>query len=114
MVVPYNVTFDHSQAAKQVYERFHTCLDTILTYGLPQANLSPAQLVDLPLFSVGHRYALYMVLNCDCSYVANCYIVVECGRVIAIATLLQRPLKLLYCDWNCAFCNLEPLGCCFV
>ncbi|XP_073224125.1 uncharacterized protein [Cicer arietinum] len=54
VVVPYNVTFDHSQAAKQVYERFHTCLDTILTYGLPQANLSPAQLVDLPLFSVGH------------------------------------------------------------
>ncbi|XP_061368084.1 uncharacterized protein LOC133311085 isoform X2 [Gastrolobium bilobum] len=54
VVVPYNVTFDHTQAAKQVYERFHTCLDTILTSGLPQANLSPAQLGDLPLFSVGH------------------------------------------------------------
>nr|KYP42899.1 hypothetical protein KK1_035679 [Cajanus cajan] len=54
VVVPYNVTFDHSQAAKQVYERFHACLGTILTSGLPQANLSPAQLEDLPLFSVGH------------------------------------------------------------
>ncbi|QCD99257.1 uncharacterized protein LOC114193854 [Vigna unguiculata] len=54
VVVPYNVTFDHSQAAKQVYERFQTCLSTILTSGLPQANLSPAQLEDLPLFSVGH------------------------------------------------------------
>jgi len=54
--VPYNVTFDHSQAAKQVYERFQACLGTILTSGLPQANLSPAQLKDLPLFSVGHRF----------------------------------------------------------
>ncbi|CAJ1972374.1 unnamed protein product [Sphenostylis stenocarpa] len=54
VVVPYNVTFDHSQAAKQVYERFEACLGTILTSGLPQANLSPVQLEDLPLFSVGH------------------------------------------------------------
>lgn len=54
VVVPYNVTFDHAQAAKQVYEKFHTCLDTLLTSGLPQANLSPAQLGDLPLFCVGH------------------------------------------------------------
>ncbi|XP_027330549.1 uncharacterized protein LOC113846452 isoform X1 [Abrus precatorius] len=54
VVVPYNVTFDHAQAAKQVYERFHTCLDTILISGLPPANLSPAQLEGLPLFSVGH------------------------------------------------------------
>ncbi|KAK7261007.1 hypothetical protein RIF29_27310 [Crotalaria pallida] len=54
VVVPYNVTFDHTQAAKQVYERFQTCLDSLLTSGLPQANLSPAQLEDLPLFSVGH------------------------------------------------------------
>ncbi|XP_014503955.1 uncharacterized protein LOC106764222 [Vigna radiata var. radiata] len=54
VVVPYNVTFDHSQAAKQVYDRFQACLSTILTSGLPQANLSPAQLEDLPLFSVGH------------------------------------------------------------
>ncbi|KAG5149631.1 hypothetical protein JHK82_016512 [Glycine max] len=29
-----------------------------LTSGLPQANLSPAQLEDLPLFSIGHRLVL--------------------------------------------------------
>lgn len=53
--VPYNVTFDHVQAARQVYERFNACLDTILASGLPDVNLSPAQLAQLPLFSVGHR-----------------------------------------------------------
>ncbi|TKY58068.1 hypothetical protein E2542_SST15123 [Spatholobus suberectus] len=64
VVVPYNVTFDHSLAAKQVYERFQACLGTILTSGLPQANLSPAQLEDLPLFSVGHSNgALLQVLT---------------------------------------------------
>ncbi|KAK7383421.1 hypothetical protein VNO78_29100 [Psophocarpus tetragonolobus] len=54
VVVPYNVTFDHCEAAKQVYERFQACLGTILTSGLPQAKLLPSQLEDLPLFSVGH------------------------------------------------------------
>ncbi|XP_054817962.1 uncharacterized protein LOC129317649 [Prosopis cineraria] len=54
VLVPYNVTFDHAQAAKQVHERFQACLDAILTSGLPQANLSPSQLGNLPLFSVGH------------------------------------------------------------
>ncbi|KAJ7966333.1 Eukaryotic initiation factor 4F subunit p150 [Quillaja saponaria] len=54
VLVPYNVTFDHAEAAKQVYERFHACLDTIRTSGLPHAHLTPDQLVDLPLFSVGH------------------------------------------------------------
>lgn len=63
MVVPYNVTFDHSQAAKQVYERFQACLGTILTSGLPQANLSPAQLEDLPLFSIGHRLVVCLMLS---------------------------------------------------
>lgn len=53
--VPYNVTFDHAHATKQVYERFNACLDSILTSGLPRSNLTPAQLSNLPLFSVGHR-----------------------------------------------------------
>jgi len=56
VVVPYNVTFDHSLAAKQVYDKFHSCLETLLNSGLPQYNLSPAQLGGLPIFSVGHRY----------------------------------------------------------
>ncbi|KAK0571786.1 hypothetical protein LWI29_021583 [Acer saccharum] len=52
--VPYNVTFDHAHAANQVYQRFHSCLDTILTSGLPDANLTAADIVNLPLYSVGH------------------------------------------------------------
>ncbi|KAJ8767480.1 hypothetical protein K2173_017524 [Erythroxylum novogranatense] len=62
--VPYNVTFDHAQASSQVYERFNACLDLILTSGLPDANLTPAQLDDLPIFSVGHSNgALLQVLT---------------------------------------------------
>lgn len=52
--VPYNVTFDHTQAAREVYERFNSCLDTILTSGLPHANLTTGDLVQLPVYSVGH------------------------------------------------------------
>ncbi|PON61622.1 Alpha/Beta hydrolase fold containing protein [Trema orientale] len=62
--VPYNVTFDHADATKQVYERFNGCLDSILTSGIPHSNLSPAQLSELPLFSVGHSNgALLQVLT---------------------------------------------------
>ena len=32
--VPYNVTFDHEQAAKQVYQRFNSCLDAIVLSGV--------------------------------------------------------------------------------
>lgn len=59
--VPYNVTFDHANAAKQVYERFNSCLDSILISGLPHANLTPQQLVNLPLFSVGHRFVNFII-----------------------------------------------------
>ncbi|XP_022029316.1 uncharacterized protein LOC110930329 isoform X1 [Helianthus annuus] len=62
--VPYNVTFDHSQAAREVYERFHSCLNSILTSGLPDDGLLAAELVDLPLYSVGHSNgALLQVLT---------------------------------------------------
>lgn len=62
--VPYNVTFDHADAARQVFERFHACLDTIVASGLPDEDISPAQLVNLPLFSVGHSNgALLQVLT---------------------------------------------------
>ncbi|KDP33999.1 hypothetical protein JCGZ_07570 [Jatropha curcas] len=64
ILVPYNVTFDHAHAANQVYERFNTCLDLILTSGLPDADLTAAQLVGLPIFSVGHSNgALLQVLT---------------------------------------------------
>ncbi|CAN4076437.1 unnamed protein product [Withania somnifera] len=52
--VPYNVTFDHAQVTRQVFERFHACLDSILASGLPDAGLSAADIVDLPLYSVSH------------------------------------------------------------
>ncbi|KAI7752973.1 hypothetical protein M8C21_026714 [Ambrosia artemisiifolia] len=62
--VPYNVTFDHSQAAREVYERFHLCLNSILTSGLPDDGLLASELVDLPLYSVGHSNgALLQVLS---------------------------------------------------
>ncbi|XP_050218865.1 uncharacterized protein LOC126669444 [Mercurialis annua] len=64
VLVPYNVTFDHSHAANQVYQRFNACLDILLASGLPDANLTPAQLVGLPVFSVGHSNgALLQVLT---------------------------------------------------
>ncbi|KAK1280161.1 hypothetical protein QJS04_geneDACA004847 [Acorus gramineus] len=52
--VPYNVTFDHAQAAREVYERFHSCMDMLLTSGLPDDGITVADLLDLPLYSVGH------------------------------------------------------------
>ncbi|CAH2065515.1 unnamed protein product [Thlaspi arvense] len=62
--VPYNVTFDHEQAAKQVYERFNSCLDVIVSSGIPNANLTPQDLAHLPVFSVGHSNgALLQVLT---------------------------------------------------
>lgn len=61
--VPYNVTFDHAQAATQVFQRFNVCLDSILASGLPDFNLTPTDLVHLPLYSVGHSNgALLQVL----------------------------------------------------
>lgn len=54
VLVPYNVTFNHEDAARQVYERFNACLDTLLSSGLPDAKLTPSQLAGLPIFSVGH------------------------------------------------------------
>lgn len=53
--VPYNVTFDHAQVTRQVFDRFHACFDSILASGLPDSGLSAADIVDLPLYSVGHR-----------------------------------------------------------
>lgn len=53
--VPYNVTFDHEKAANEVYERFHSCMDSMLTYGIPDAGITAFDISALPLYSVGHR-----------------------------------------------------------
>ncbi|XP_068657953.1 uncharacterized protein [Aristolochia californica] len=52
--VPYGVTFDHAQATKEVFERFHACMDMLYTCGLPHANIRPDDLIHLPFYSVGH------------------------------------------------------------
>ncbi|XP_058108737.1 uncharacterized protein LOC131251794 [Magnolia sinica] len=52
--VPFNVTFDHAQAAREVYERFNDCMDMLLTSGLAYANIVSTDLIDLPVYSVGH------------------------------------------------------------
>ncbi|CAA7410249.1 unnamed protein product [Spirodela intermedia] len=52
--VPYNVTFDHSRAAREVYERFNGCMEKLSASGVPDSELSAADLTDLPLYSVGH------------------------------------------------------------
>ncbi|KAL6215665.1 hypothetical protein ACLB2K_015093 [Fragaria x ananassa] len=66
--MPYNVTFDHVQAAHQVYDRFNSCLDTILASGLPNVDLSPAQLAELPVFSVGHSNGALLQANAIIAY----------------------------------------------
>ncbi|GFZ08694.1 initiation factor 4F subunit [Actinidia rufa] len=53
--VPYDVTFDHAQAAREIYERFNACFDRLSTCGLPSANLTATEFANLPLYSVGHR-----------------------------------------------------------
>ncbi|KAM7493677.1 hypothetical protein LguiB_028286 [Lonicera macranthoides] len=83
--VPYNVTFDHSEAARQIYERFHACLDEILTYGLPSAGLTASELVHLPLYSVGHSNgALLQVLT-------GCYFSEKLPKGNAIISYNNRP-----------------------
>jgi hypothetical protein len=54
--VPYNVTFDHEAAAREVFDRFHACYDALLASGLPEAGLTALDVAELPLYSVGHRW----------------------------------------------------------
>ncbi|KAI3414966.1 uncharacterized protein J3R85_015663 [Psidium guajava] len=85
IAVPYNVTFDHARAAGEIYEKFHCCLDNVLTSGLPDDSLSAADLVDLPLFSVGHSNgALLQVL-------AGSYFSEKIPKANAIISYNNRP-----------------------
>ncbi|KAH6820414.1 initiation factor 4F subunit [Perilla frutescens var. hirtella] len=62
--VPYNVTFDHEQVTREIYERFHACLDSILSAGLPEIGILAAEVAELPFYSVGHSNgALLQVLS---------------------------------------------------
>ncbi|XP_042004392.1 uncharacterized protein LOC121753243 [Salvia splendens] len=62
--VPYNVSFDHEQVTREIYERFHACLNSILSTGLPDNGISATDIADLPYYSVGHSNgALLQVLT---------------------------------------------------
>ncbi|KAF3789583.1 hypothetical protein EJ110_NYTH11632 [Nymphaea thermarum] len=63
VAVPYNVTFDHEKAAKEVYGKFNTCLDMLYATGLPDADLSPSDVLGLPVYSVGHSNGALLQLH---------------------------------------------------
>lgn len=54
VAVPYNVTFDHAQAAKEVYDKFNSCMDNLLASGFSPANLTPNDILELPVYCIGH------------------------------------------------------------
>ncbi|KAI3893411.1 hypothetical protein MKX03_008999 [Papaver bracteatum] len=83
--VPYNVTFDHSEAAKEVYEKFNACLDMILVSGVPDANLAAKDLIDLPIFSVGHSNGALLQL------LAGSYFGEKIPKANAIISFNNRP-----------------------
>lgn len=85
VLVPYNVTFDHEDAARQVYGRFNACLDTLLSSGLPEAGLASSQLAGLPVFSVGHSNgALLQMLTAS-------YFCEKIPKANAIVSFNNRP-----------------------
>jgi hypothetical protein len=67
--VPYNVTFDHEAAAREVFDRFHACYDALLASGLPVAGLSAPDIAELPLYSVGHRWVQRGMWHATCSMI---------------------------------------------
>lgn len=66
--IPYNVTFDHTQASTEVLERFHKCMDVLSTNGISDANLRPSDLLSLPIYSVGHSNGALLQLLIGSSY----------------------------------------------
>jgi len=76
VLVPYKVTFNHEDAMRDVYQRFNACLDVLLNSGLPDVKLAASQLVDLPVFSVGHRlvkcFMLLYFVGIDCYLQRQC------------------------------------------
>ncbi|KAG6549348.1 hypothetical protein Mapa_009065 [Marchantia paleacea] len=60
VAVPYNVTFDHTQAARQIHKKFNTTLNFLRRDGVPFNRLPPAEVSTLPIFSVGHSNGALM------------------------------------------------------
>ncbi|XP_015696520.2 uncharacterized protein LOC102719231 [Oryza brachyantha] len=83
--VPYNVTFDHEAAAREVFERFHGCYDALLSSGLPEAGLSALDIAELPLYSVGHSNGALLQL------LVGSYFSEKIPKANAIVSFNNRP-----------------------
>lgn len=81
------MTFDHERVTSEIYRRFHSCLDSILAYGLPDFGLSASDVIDLPLYSVGHSNgALLQVLT-------GSYFCEKIPKANAIISYNNRPVS---------------------
>ncbi|KAM3275377.1 hypothetical protein ACQJBY_044003 [Aegilops geniculata] len=83
--VPYNVTFDHAAAAREVFERFHGCYDALRASGLPEAGLSALDIAGLPLYSVGHSNGALLQL------LVGSYFSEKIPKANAIVSFNNRP-----------------------
>ncbi|PUZ70819.1 hypothetical protein GQ55_2G266100 [Panicum hallii var. hallii] len=83
--VPYNVTFDHEAAAREVFDRFHACYDALLASGLPEAGLSAPDIAELPLYSVGHSNGALLQL------LVGSYFAEKIPKANAIVSFNNRP-----------------------
>lgn len=83
--VPYNVTFDHAAAAREVFDRFHGCYDALLASGLPEAGLSALDIAELPLYSVGHSNGALLQL------LVGSYFSEKIPKANAIVSFNNRP-----------------------
>ncbi|GMP92217.1 hypothetical protein CsSME_00042530 [Camellia sinensis var. sinensis] len=104
--VPYNVTFDHAEAAREIYERFIACLDRISTSGLPSANLTATELFNLPLYSVGHSNGALLQL------LTGSYFSEKIAKANAIISFNNRPATeavpyfeqvIMFVSWHLVF-----------
>ncbi|CAD6219097.1 unnamed protein product [Miscanthus lutarioriparius] len=83
--VPYNVTFDHEAAAREVFQRFHASYDALLASGLPEAGLSALDIAELPLYSVGHSNGALLQL------LVGSYFSEKIPKANAIVSFNNRP-----------------------
>jgi len=83
--VPYNVTFNHEAAAREVFDRFHACYDALLASGLPEAGLSAPDIAELPLYSVGHSNGALLQL------LVGSYFAEKIPKANAIVSFNNRP-----------------------
>lgn len=69
VATPYNLSFNHAASAVGIHERFNSCLSLLSKSGFQ--GLSPNEISDLPIYSVGHRLSSILVspwsnISCSC------------------------------------------------